>query len=62
MKKIGAGEIYLGTLVGGRPGSTIFQNSGGVGGGGLGGFAYKDPAWPPPRVCIPLAPFFGGGC
>ena len=51
MKKIfgafGAGQFSLETLVGGRPGTTIFQNPGG-GGGGLGGVAYKDPAPPPP--------------
>ena len=51
-KKIGAfgaGQFSLGTLVGGRPGTTIFQNPGGGGGGGLGGVAYKDRARPPPR-------------
>ena len=50
-KKIGAfgaREFSLETLVGGRPGTTIFQNPGG-GGGGLGGVAYKDRARPPPR-------------
>ena len=49
-KKIGAfgaGQFSLGTLVGDRPGTTIFQNPGGGGAGG--GVAYKDPAWPPPR-------------
>ena len=38
-KKIGAfgaGQFSLGTLVGGRPGTTIFQNPGGGGGGGGG--------------------------
>ena len=48
-KKIGAfgaGQFSLGTLVGGRPGTTIFQNPGG--GGGLGGVAYNDRARPPP--------------
>ena len=61
-KKIGAfstGQFSLGTLVGGRPGTTIFQNPGGGGGGGLGGVAYKDPARPPPRDLdirfVPLA-------
>ena len=57
-KKIGAfgaGQFSLGTLVGGRPGTTIFQNPGGGGGeggggGGLGGVAYKDRARPPPRA------------
>ena len=53
-KKIGAfgaGQFSLGTLVKGRPGTTIFQNpgGGGGGGGGLGEVAYKDPARPPPR-------------
>ena len=50
-KKIGAlgtGQFSLGTLVEGRPGTTIFQNPVG-GGGGLWGVAYKDPARPPPR-------------
>ena len=50
-KKIGAfgaGYFSLGTLVEGRPGTTIFQNPGG-GGRGLGGVAYKDPAQLPPR-------------
>ena len=50
-KKIGAfgaGQFSLGTLAGGRPGTTIFQNPGG--GGGLGGVAYKDRARPPPRA------------
>ena len=48
-KKIGAfgaRQFSLGTLAGGRPGTTIFQNPGG--GGGLGGVAYKDRARPPP--------------
>ena len=44
----GAGQFSLGTLAGGRPGTTIFQNPGG--GGGWGGVAYKDRARPPPRV------------
>ena len=55
-KKIGAFgaiEFSLGTLVGGRPGTTIFQNPGGGEGGGLGGVAYKDRARPPPRA-IPI--------
>ena len=49
-KKIGAfgaRQFSLETLVGGRPGTTIFQNPGG--GGGLGGVAYKDRARPPPH-------------
>ena len=45
----GAGQFSLGTLAGGRPGTTIFQNPGGGGEGGLGGVAYKDRARPPPR-------------
>ena len=53
-KKIGAfgaGQFSLETLVGGRPGTTIFQNpGGGGGGGGLVGVAYKDRARPPPRA------------
>ena len=47
----GAGQFSLGTLAGGRPGTTIFQNpegGGGGGGGGAGGVAYKDRARPPP--------------
>ena len=39
----GARRFSLGTLVDGRPGTTIFQNPGG------GGAAYKDRARPPPR-------------
>ena len=56
-KKIGAfgaGQFSLETLVGGRPGTTIFQNPGG-GGGGWGGVAYKDRARPPPPGVIALA-------
>ena len=47
----GARQFSLETLVGGRPGTTIFQNpgGGGRGGGGLGRVAYKDRARPPPR-------------
>ena len=48
----GARQFSLETLVGGRPGTTIFQNPGGGGeGGGVlgGGVAYKDRARPPPR-------------
>ena len=69
-KKIGAfgaGQFSLGTLAGGRPGTTIFQNPGGGGGGGrLGGVAYKDRARPPPRVSIYIefgtALFAHGSC
>ena len=45
----GAGQFSLETLVGGQPGTTIFQNPrvGGARGGG-GGVAYKDRARPPP--------------
>ena len=38
-KKIGAfgaGQLSLGTLVGGRPGTSMFQNQGGDGGGDWG--------------------------
>ena len=47
----GAKQFSLETLVGGRPGTTIFQNPGGGGGGrgGWGGVAYKDRARLPPR-------------
>ena len=41
----GARPFSLETLVGGRPGTTIFQNP-----GGGGGVAYKDRARPPPCV------------
>ena len=50
----GARQFSLETLVGGRPGTTIFQKPGG--GGGLGGVAYKDRAWPPPRARGPDPP------
>ena len=33
----GAGQFFLGTLAGGRPGTTIFQNPEGGGEGGGGG-------------------------
>ena len=46
----GARQFSLETLVGGRPGTTIFQNPGGGGWGGWGGVAYKDRARPPPRA------------
>ena len=48
-KKIGAfgaGQFSLGTLVGGRPGTTIFQNPGGGGAGG-GHIQGPGPAAPP---------------
>ena len=47
----GAGQLYsLGTLVGGRSGTNVFQNRGEGGGGrGGGGVTYKDPARRPPR-------------
>ena len=56
-KKIGAfgaGQFSLGTLVEGRPGTTIFQNPGG-GGGGLGGGRIQGPgpaAPPGPRLMM----------
>ena len=50
-KKIGAfgaGQFSLGTLVEGRPGTTIFQNPGGGGGGAGGGrIQGPGPAAPP---------------
>ena len=50
-KKIGAfgaGQFSLETLVGGRPGTTIFQNPEGGGGGGWGGCIQgPGPAAPP---------------
>ena len=54
MKKIGAfgaGQFSLGTLVEGRPGTTIFQNPGGGGGWGGGGGHIQGPgpAAPPPH-------------
>ena len=51
----GTGQFSLETLVGGRPGTTIFQNPGG------GGVAYKDRARPPPRGPN-LNPTSGPGC
>ena len=53
-KKIGAfgaGQFSLGTLAGGRPGTTIFQNPGG---GGAGGCRIQGPG--------PAAPPGYGGC
>ena len=51
-KKIGAfgaGQFSLGTLVGGRPGTTIFQSPGGGGGGGWGvSHTRTGPGCPPP--------------
>ena len=53
-KKIGAfgaGQFSLGTLAGGRPGPTIFQNPGGGGGGGWGvSYTRTGPGRPPPWV------------
>ena len=49
-KKIGAfsaGQFSLGTLVEGRPGTTIFQNPGGGGGAGGGRIHRPGPAAPP---------------
>ena len=51
-KKIGAfgtGQFSLGTLVGGRPGTTIFQNP--EGGGGGGSHTKTRPGRPPPPGC-----------
>ena len=51
-KKIGAfgaGQFSLETLVGGSPGTTIFQNPGG-GGGGWGGWDTRTGPGRPPRV------------
>ena len=51
-KKIGAfgaGQFSLGTLVGGRPGTAIFQNSGG--GGGAGGCRIQGPGPAAPPGC-----------
>ena len=46
----GAGQFSLETLVGGRPGTTIFQNPWG-GGGGLGGGRIQGPGpAAPPRA------------
>ena len=45
----GAGQFSLVTLVGGRPGTTIFQNLGGGAGGGGGG-SHTRTAPPPPPV------------
>ena len=53
-KKIGAfgaGQFSLGTLAGGRPGTTSFQNPGGRGGWGVSHTRNKDRARPPPRGC-----------
>ena len=55
-KKIGAfgaGQFSLGTLVEGRPGTTIFQNPGGREGGGLGGGRIQGPGPAAPPCCIP---------
>ena len=55
-KKIGAfgaGQFSLGTLAGGRPGTTIFQNPGG-GGGGWGVSHTRTGAGRPPVVLLHL--------
>ena len=44
----GAGQFSLETLVGGRPGTTIFQNLGGGGGAGGGSHTRTRPGSPPP--------------
>ena len=57
-KKIGAfgaGQLSLGTLVGGRPGTTIFQNPGGGRGGGAGGGSHTRTRPGRPPV---FSPFF----
>ena len=54
----GARQFSLDTLVGGRPGTTIFQNPGGGGGGGGGGWGGSHtrtgPARPPVGQQCPL--------
>ena len=46
----GARQFSLGTLAGGRPGTTIFQNPGGGGGGGWGvSHTRTGPGRPPVR-------------
>ena len=55
----GAGQFSLGTLAGGRPGTTIFQNpegGGGRGGGGGQGVSHTrtGPGRPPVVVTLPL--------
>ena len=49
----GAGQFSLETLVGGRPGTTIFQNPGGGGGGG-GGWGGSHTRTGPGRPPVPL--------
>ena len=58
----GARQFSLDTLVGGRPGTTIFQNPGG-GGGGWGGSHTRTRPGPPPRVypCHIVVPISGSG-
>ena len=59
----GAGQFSLGTLVEGRPGTTIFQNPGGGGrGGGAGGGRIQGPgpAAPPGCVYFVDGPLLGG--
>ena len=59
----GARQFSLGTLVGGRPGTTIFQNPGGGGrGGGAGGGRIQGPgpAAPPGVLCVHILQRVGG--
>ena len=63
----GAGHFSLETLVGGRPGTTIFQNPGG-GGGGLGGGSHTrtGPGRPPgthpqPKTTVPIGQLADAG-
>ena len=49
----GVGGFSLGTLVGGRPGTTIFQNPGGGGVGGAGGCRIQGPGPASPPFVIP---------
>ena len=56
----GAGQFSLGTLVGGQPGTTIFQNPGGGGGGGWGvSHTRTGPGRPPPGIQHSRSPFNG---
>ena len=57
-KKIGAfgaRQFSLGTLAGGRPGTTIFQNPGGGGGGGGGGWGVSHTRTGPGRPPVPCS-------
>ena len=51
-RAFGTRQFSLETLVGGRPGTTIFQNpGGGEGGGGLGGSHARTGPGHPPVAC-----------